>query len=78
MRRPSILDVVRAVKEVAPAYPAVRGWWYAPAIHGEIEVAVEGSPDEAIAAQLSERLWGTKVSIGPYDASRRLFRLLSV
>ena len=30
MRRPSILDVLRAVREVGPAHPRVRAWWYAP------------------------------------------------
>jgi hypothetical protein len=30
MRPPSILDVVRAVREVVPAHPEVRAWWYAP------------------------------------------------
>ena len=29
MRRSSILDVLRAVKEVGPAHPEVRAWWYA-------------------------------------------------
>jgi hypothetical protein len=30
MRHPSILDVIHAVKQVAPAHPEVRAWWYTP------------------------------------------------
>jgi hypothetical protein len=30
MRQPSILDVVRAVKDVATTHPEVASWWYAP------------------------------------------------
>jgi hypothetical protein len=30
MRQPSILDVLRAVREVGRAHPEVRAWWYAP------------------------------------------------
>ncbi len=30
MNRPSILDVVRAVTEAAPAYTGVARWWYVP------------------------------------------------
>lgn len=30
MRRPSVLDVVGAVVRLAPAWPQVRVWWYAP------------------------------------------------
>ena len=30
MRQPSILDVLRAVREVGPTHPEVRAWWYAP------------------------------------------------
>ena len=58
MRRPSILDVLRAVKEVGSTHPEVRGWWYAPdrrmRLHGALpgsesgdglEVVVEGDTD---------------------------------
>ena len=38
MRPPSILDVLRAVRDVVPAHPEVRAWWYAPSrgsrLHG--------------------------------------------
>jgi hypothetical protein len=30
MRRPSILDVVRAVTSTAPGHPEIESWWYAP------------------------------------------------
>jgi hypothetical protein len=30
MRQPSILDVLRAVREVGFTHPEVRAWWYAP------------------------------------------------
>ena len=30
MRQPSILDVLRAVRDVGPTHPEVRAWWYAP------------------------------------------------
>src|SRR2546425_8490145 len=30
MRRPSILDVLRAVRDVGSAHPEVRAWWYTP------------------------------------------------
>jgi hypothetical protein len=30
MRQPSILDMLRAVKEVGSAHPGVRAFWYAP------------------------------------------------
>ncbi len=30
MRQPTILDVLRAVRDVGPAHPEVRAWWYAP------------------------------------------------
>jgi hypothetical protein len=30
MRQPSILDVVRAVKEIATGHHEVSSWWYAP------------------------------------------------
>jgi hypothetical protein len=33
MRRPSILDVLRAVRDVSRTHPGVRAWWYAPG-HG--------------------------------------------
>jgi hypothetical protein len=58
VRQPSILDVVHAVKSVAPAHPEVAAWWYTPPqrlrLAGDLpgsagaslslEVVVEGTP----------------------------------
>lgn len=61
-RPPSILDVVRALKSVAPAHAEVRAWWYAPLqrlrLAGEqpqdrlqalpvVEVALQADPDQS-------------------------------
>src|SRR4029077_17679278 len=43
MRRPSILDVLRAVKEVGSTHPEVRGWWYAPGRRMRLQGAFPGS-----------------------------------
>jgi hypothetical protein len=42
MRRPSILDVLRAVKEVGRAHPEVRSWWYAPGRRLRLQGALPG------------------------------------
>jgi hypothetical protein len=56
MRQPRILDVVRAVKDIARGHPEVAAWWYAPpqrlrltgalpeagAPHTLVELAIEG------------------------------------
>lgn len=60
MRRPSVLDVTRAIKEVAPSYPEIASWWYVPHVtpapssdlrepRGEfqLEVVVRPAPDSA-------------------------------
>jgi hypothetical protein len=56
MKQPSILDVVRAVKQTSPAYATVNAWWYAPpermrlagaselGTSSELEVVVEAAP----------------------------------
>jgi hypothetical protein len=43
MRRPNILDVLRAVKEVGSTHPEVRGWWYAPDRRMRLQGALPGS-----------------------------------
>lgn len=78
MRRPNILDVVRAVTAVAPDYPEVTVWWYAPepeltpggnnsgwgALEVVVETASRRSPDfDGLAAQLSERLGWQGVAV---------------
>lgn len=45
MRRPSILDVLRAVKEVGAAHPEVRAWWYAPGRRLRLQGALPGVED---------------------------------
>ena len=45
MRQPSILDVLRAVREVASAHPEVRAWWYAPVHRLRLQGALPSSTD---------------------------------
>jgi hypothetical protein len=65
MRRPSILDVLRAVRDVGPAHPEVRAWWYAPGRKprlagglpgdengGTLEIVVETADDGADLARI--------------------------
>ena len=69
MRRPSILDVLRAVRDVSRAHPDVRAWWYAPgrglrpqgALAGEeaggaLEVVVETDGGAADLARIGSEL----------------------
>ena len=69
LRKPSILDVVRAVKHVAALEPHVRAWWYAPPVRmrlaGErraaeparaLEVVIEASADLAECARIARAL----------------------
>ena len=50
MRQPSILDVLRAVRDIGAAHPEVRAWWYAPArrlrLQGAVPPSSEGPPIE--------------------------------
>ena len=69
MRQPSILDVLRAVRDVGAAHPEVRAWWYAPARRlrlqgalspsGEkpaIEIAIEVDNDDADLKGISSKI----------------------
>jgi hypothetical protein len=47
MRTPSIIDVLRAVKDVADAHPDVAGWWYAPARRLRLRGELPGTAREA-------------------------------
>jgi hypothetical protein len=47
MRQPSILDVLRAVREVALAHPEVRAWWYAPVHRLRLQGALPSTTDES-------------------------------
>jgi len=42
MRQPSILDVLRAVRDVGSAHPEVRAWWYAPGRRLHVEGKLAG------------------------------------
>jgi hypothetical protein len=85
MRHPRILDVLGAVREVAPGYPEVTTWWYAPPprlrLSGELparspapaalEVVVEGATE----ADARERIARELVSrLGWSALSVRAFR----
>jgi hypothetical protein len=52
MRRPSILDVLRAVRDVSRTHPAVRAWWYAPGhalrLQGTLAVGEAGGALEVV------------------------------
>lgn len=73
MRAPTILDIVRAVTEVAPSHPEVAVWWYvrasteagngARAVQVVLE-ARDGIPldVERIGPELGQRLGGATVS----------------
>lgn len=78
MRRPNILDVVAAVSEVAPSYPRVTVWWYAPepelpVTGGEkgrarLEIVVETAASapsdlEVMASDIADRLDWEEVSV---------------
>ena len=69
MRQPSILDVLRAVRDVGADHPEVRAWWYAPArrlrLQGAvpssdetppIEIAIEVDKDEADLKGISSKI----------------------
>jgi hypothetical protein len=82
MRQPSILNVLRAVRQVGPAHPEVRAWWYAPArrlrLHGAlpegegdaVEVVVEldlqGADLAAIGGEIAQSLRSGPVSVRPH------------
>ena len=46
MRQPSILDVLRAVREVGAVHPEVRTWWYAPLHRLRLQGALPSSGAE--------------------------------
>ena len=43
MRQPSVLDILRAVKEVGPAHAEVRAFWYAPTRKLRLQGELPGS-----------------------------------
>ena len=86
-QRSNVLDVVRAVTEVAPDHPGVLVWWYVPRLleDPKIELLVELRPDSnedlvAIARAVEGRLPAASVTVTPHGGeseARRLFRVLS-
>ncbi|MBI2402597.1 MAG: hypothetical protein HYV20_07655 [Gemmatimonadetes bacterium] len=58
MRRPSILDVVRAVTVVAPRHPQVITWWYRPVspfrLQGEPGTPAEPAPAVEVVVMLRD------------------------
>src|SRR3954453_13458764 len=91
MRAPTILDIIHAVTEVAPAYPEVTVWWYVRASteggNGAQPVqivleAVDGvAPDVArIGPELGQRLGGAAVSARAHHGAAEtapLYRVLT-
>jgi hypothetical protein len=88
MRAPSILDLVQAVTEIAPAHPEVAVWWYtriaepnaAPMLL--VVQAKDGTGPDCgrIGAELATRFGAGSVAVrhhrGPVE-SRALYRLLT-
>lgn len=88
MRRPSILDLVQAVIEVAPSHPEVAVWWYARAsgVGGQpvmivLETRDGAVPDStSIGSQLARRLGPSAVAVrmhGGASEAQGLYRLLT-
>ncbi len=59
MRTPSILDVLRAVTEVAAAQRDVEGWWYAPARRLRLTGELPGTPREVHSLEVVVEVAGT-------------------
>jgi hypothetical protein len=85
--RSNVLDVVRAVTEVATSHPEIAVWWYVPRLleNPKIQLVVELEAGQqadlgAIATKIGAHLPDAHVSVVPYDGQRedrRLFRVLS-
>jgi len=86
-RRTNVLDVVRAVTEVAPLHPGVAVWWYVPRLlhDPKIELLVEVDRDAAVdieqaARDVGSRLQHATIHVRPHpgaDEERRLFKVVS-
>jgi hypothetical protein len=88
MRRPTILDLVQAVIEVAPSHPEVAVWWYrrASAVGGlPVMVVLEtrdgSAPDlTSIGSELATRLGASAVAVRMHEGAgdaHDLYRLLT-
>lgn len=74
MRPPTILDVVQAVTRLAPSYPEVAVWWFAPAATGASRVLLVLEPRERAlpdAASIGSELAGR---FGPGAVTVRVHR----
>ncbi|NIM47881.1 MAG: hypothetical protein GTO22_01220 [Gemmatimonadales bacterium] len=60
MRPPSILDVVRAVTVVAPAYTQVATWWYSPATRFRLRGEGNGAGQERAPLKIAIDLNGDR------------------
>lgn len=85
--RSNVLDVVRAVTQVAPDHPEIAVWWYVPRLldNPNIEILVETEGGRAtdftrVAGKIGALLQDANVAVafhpGPGE-TRRLFRVLS-
>jgi hypothetical protein len=91
MRAPTILDVIQAVTQVAPAHPEVAVWWYVrSSAEGDngaraVELVLEArdgiAPDVAgIGPELGRRLGGATVSARAHRGAAEtapLYRVLT-
>ncbi len=88
MRSPTILDLVQAVTDVAPAHPEVAVWWYgragmegAPQVMVVLEARDGAAPDAAgIGSELAYRLGTSGVTVRMHrgaSEAHRLYRLLT-
>jgi hypothetical protein len=88
MRTPNMIDVLKAVTEVAPSYPEVAVWWYrrvetagAPPVLLVLEPRDGARPDtERVASELARRLGPATSTIRLHrgvDEVQTLYRLLT-
>jgi len=89
MPRLQILDLLKAVSSVAPAYSEVAVWWYLPPGAGQVTGEIEGVPAEvvveatdganpdldAIRSQLIGRLGGRPVTVRTHGGPSERFHL---
>jgi hypothetical protein len=86
MRRPTILDLVQAVIDVAPGHPEVAVWWYRRASAAGVVMVVLEARDGAasdisgISAELATRLGASAVAVRMHEGigeAQELYRLLT-
>ncbi|MFQ5704644.1 MAG: hypothetical protein ACE5HT_11545 [Gemmatimonadales bacterium] len=83
--RSNVLDVVRAVTEVAPRHPEITVWWYVPRELGNpkiellVEVATGRQPDfTAIAEDVESHLYNAEVTVARHSGEREIRKLFKV